>query len=302
MSSLAAPVPLSWEALKKDDIRMLRRVKLNEGPTGIGDPSVGRVGLAIDIETTSLDVDRAQVIELGIRRFGYNEAGEITSIGESWSWLEDPGRPIDAAVVRKTGITSALVAKQAIDDETATRIINAADLVVAFNAPFDRPILERRLPSIAGQKWACAYRQIDWTLFGFEPGKLQYLLMQADLFNSGHRAASDVDSLLCLLGVAGAGGRTALADLLEASIKPTWIVHAEGAATSCGDVLKARGYEWNTSRQVWSKDVVEREREEWWLAANIYTPSANPKRLEADWEPVTAAERWSRLSKLAASA
>jgi DNA polymerase III subunit epsilon len=49
--------------------------------------------------------------------------------------------------------------------------------------------------------------------------------------------------------------------------------------------LKARGYKWETKGSFWWREVYQpdREAEEWWLAANIYAVSANPRRIGPEW-------------------
>jgi hypothetical protein len=51
---------------------------------------------------------------------------------------------------------------QAIDEPAALDLLASADLVVAHNARFDRPFVDRRLPAAAGKAWACTMAEVDW--------------------------------------------------------------------------------------------------------------------------------------------
>lgn len=76
------------------ELRVLRPAKLADGPT---EKTLGRgpyVGVAMDAETTGLDVARGKIIELALGRFPYDYAVKITDIDKSYEWREDPGGPL----------------------------------------------------------------------------------------------------------------------------------------------------------------------------------------------------------------
>ena len=275
-----------------DDVRLLRRVHLAEGPTGDGDPDAPNVGVAIDVETTGLDPRNDVVTELAMRRFRYDDGGRITMIGRPWTWLEDPARPLSPEVVHLTGLTDEMLEGQEIDEVAATRLLSSADLVIAHNASFDRPRVEARLENAAGLCWACSCAEIDWRRHGFDGRSLGHLLVQAGMFNGAHRAADDVDSLIALLRHEVAPGRTALAELVERSFQDGWIVRAVGAAFDLKDQLRARGYRWDPDAKAWWREVAERTPEEWWLISNVYAASASPRALGPEWERVSNRRRW----------
>ncbi|MBD8548264.1 hypothetical protein IFT82_16175 [Sphingomonas sp. CFBP 8760] len=66
-----------------------------------------------------------------------------------------------------------------IDDEEAFRPLRAAFILIAHNAAFDRPWIERRLQDIDGFPWPCSTSQIDWRSYGFDGTALGYLFYQA---------------------------------------------------------------------------------------------------------------------------
>jgi len=288
----AAPAAgLEWMRMPEAETRVLHRLRVREGDTGLGDPGGWNVGVVVDVETTGLSATDDVIIELAMRRFRWDDAGRITSIGQRYSWLEDPCRALDPKIVRLTGLDEAMLAGQEIDEHAAKSILASATVTIAHNASFDRPRVESRL-EIAGGPWACSCSEIDWAEAGFDGRSLGYLLSQIGFYNGAHRASDDVDSTIALLASEVSPGRTALAELVERSFSDSWIVRAKGAAFELKDVLKARGYRWDADRKVWWMEVFDRTPEEWWLAANVYAVSANPKAMAPEWVPITNRERW----------
>lgn len=107
-------------------IRVLKRFDLAEGATGVGNDVEARVGIAVDVETTGLDPKRDQIIELAMRRFMFDADGRITRLGRGYGWLEDPGFPLPAEIVRITGIHDAELAGRRIDEAMAEALLSSA--------------------------------------------------------------------------------------------------------------------------------------------------------------------------------
>jgi DNA polymerase-3 subunit epsilon len=276
------------------DVRVLHRVDLTEGPTGSGDVANTRVGVAVDVETTGKVLETGAIIELALRRFRFDADGVITHVDRSYCWREDPGFPIPDEIVGLTGITDADVAGESIDQEAALRLLRSASVVVAHNAAFDRPWIERRLDGVGDIDWACSMSQVDWRPRGFDGLGLGYLLCQAGWFHDAHRGASDVDAVIQLLRHRFGDGRTALSLLLERAVRSSWIIRAHGAAFGVKDVLRERGYSWDADRRVWWTEVPDEKRsaEEFWLAANVYSVDKGPKAMGPQCEEITSATRF----------
>ena len=274
------------------DYRVLRRVDLDRHRCVTAADGDTRVGIVIDVESNGLDPERHRIVELALRRFRYDALGNVTRIDRAYSWLEDPGEPLDAQITALTGLTDADLASQAIDEHLAVALINSATVRIAFNAQFDRNFVERRLPAVAGRAWACALREVDWN--GRFPGggrTLGWLLAQAGWFHGAHRAIADVDATIALLDHRLSDGVAALAELLATASRPGWLFRAVGADFSVRDHLRTRGYCWNPNGKVWWKEIgyIDRDAEEAWLAENVYaswhTPRANgPDVHEVTWE------------------
>ncbi len=275
--------------------RVLRKLDVNEGVTGIaycGGETF--IGVVVDVETTGLDPSKDVVIELALRRFRFDGCGRILKIDQAWSWCQDPGRSLDEEIIRLTGLTDAGLVGQQIDEAAATRLLISSHLVIAHNAAFDRKFVEQLLPAIAGMPWACSCREVDWAAAGFDGRSLGWLSAQAGWFFDAHRASSDVDAVVALLGHVLPDGRTVLAELVEHSSAPSMRVEASGADFGVKDELRGRGYRWDTDRKVWWKEVAQTAllEEEGWLARNIYGPDRRARAFGPRIAEVTARERY----------
>lgn len=281
------------EAAGVRDVRVLHPLRVAEGPTGAGPGAGDYGGLVLDVETSGLDHRKGRIIELAMRRFRYNRAGEITHIDRGYEWREDPGEPLPDEIIRLTGLTDEDLAGREIDEDAATQVLRSTSFVCAHHANFDRRWIEDRLPGARGLNWACSMEDIDWRVQGFDGRSLGFLLMQAGFYHCGHRALTDVDAVIQLLRHRFDDGRTALAHMVESASRPRWRIRARGADYSAKDLLKERRYRWDADAKVWWKEVGDADRlaEEWWLAANVYS-DARVRALSPDIERITARNRF----------
>ena len=150
-------------------------------------------GVVVDVETTGLDPTRDRIIEFcGVPLEFEKESGRILAVREAASYLEDPGRPIPAEVTKLTGITDTMVAGKRIDEAAVGALLADAGLVIAHNAAFDRPFVDRRFPASRDKAWACSQREVPWKELGASSGALEFLMMKrCGLFFDGHRADAD---------------------------------------------------------------------------------------------------------------
>lgn len=237
-----------------------------------------RRGLILDVETTGLDSGRDQIIELGMLPFDYSARyGTVMAVHEPLSYFEDPGQPLRPEIIELTGITDAMLAGQRIPDEPVKDCLASASLIIAHNAPFDRPFMERRFAQARESSWACSQREVPWKAYGLRSLSLEMLLLQkCRLFFEGHRATVDCQALLHLLATPFGDGSLPLQHLLRSARQPQLRLWATDAPFDRKDLLKERGYRWNNGERggvkAWYRDLgPEEEAEETaWLSAQIY--------------------------------
>ena len=268
------------------DFRVLRRITTMDRRLPSGRPPAGLVGLAIDVETTGLDHRQDEVIELAMQRFRLDDHGRIVETGRLRSWLEQPSQPIPPEITEITGLADADVARRAISDGEATAMMLGSDFIVAHNAGFDRPFLEKRLTLGAGRPWACSLNDMDWRNLGFEGRTLSQLLNRMGRFFDPHRAQTDVTALLHLLDHPLDEGGTVASRMLATARRPTWTVDAKDASFSARDVLKSRGYKWDVYRKLWSASVGDDAvaDEIAWATLMLYGGRREPVVRKVTWE------------------
>lgn len=204
------------------------------------------LGLLVDVETTGLDPTKHEIIELGMIPFSYLSDGLICDIGPSFEQFQEPTSPIPPAITRLTGITDAMVAGQRIDVNAVRALVDRSSLVIAHNASFDRPFLERLSGAFGLKPWACSMSQVEWIDEGHEGVKLAYLAAGAGFFYDRHRAVHDCRAAIELLAAPlPLSGVPAMQKMLEKARRPSWRIWAENSPFDLKDVLKARGYRWN---------------------------------------------------------
>jgi DNA polymerase-3 subunit epsilon len=248
-----------------------------------------RIGVAVDVETTGLDRETDKIIELAVQRFRFDELGRIVQIGTPRVWREDPQQALNPRITQLTGLTNDDLTGQVIDEAAAVEILASADLIVAHNAAFDRPFVDRRLPAVAGRPWACSMAELDWLGLGFDGKALGYLVAQCGWFFEGHRAENDILALIYLLGHVAPDGETIMAKLLACSERPSFRVNAIDAPFEGKDALKARSYRWDAAMRFWWKTIPAEEvdSERTWLLQDIYAGHGEPA-----FHPQSACERY----------
>lgn len=276
------------------DYRILRRLKPRPRITPPPGTPV-RLGLMVDVETTGLDPQRDEIIELAMTPFTYGLDGAVFSVEESFQGLRQPSEPISPEITAITGITSEMVAGKVIDFAEVARFAAPASLVIAHNAAFDRRFLERFSDVFSTKPWACSFSQIDWAAEGFEGAKLGYLAQAAGFFYDRHRAMNDCLAAIELLAMRlPRSGVTGLSLLLDGARTAAWRIWAENSPFDLKDVLRARGYRWNgdpgPQPRAWYIDVpeVQCEAELRFLRTEIY-------RYEADL-PIRWIDAYDRFS------
>jgi DNA polymerase-3 subunit epsilon len=255
------------------DFRVLRRLDVAREWPALQGEEVSQA-VVLDTETTGMDATSDKVIELALVKFEYSRSsGEVGRVLDVYDGLEDPGRPIPAESTAVHGITDEMVKGQRLDEAMIERVLHGVGVVIAHNAGFDRPFVERRLPGFAGLPWGCSLRDVPWEEAGIGSAKLEYLAYRCGFFFDAHRAEVDCRALLEVLRRPfGDTGASAFKVLLDAAREPSYRVWATGSPFETKDALKARGYRWESEKRVWYRDLgmAERAAELAWLKDSVY--------------------------------
>jgi DNA polymerase-3 subunit epsilon len=183
---------------RSPDYRVLRRPV----PRIPSVPPVGqdtRTAVLLDTETTGLDTQKNEIIELAMVKFDYLPDGRIVGVRDTFSAFNEPREPIPPEVTSLTGITDDMVAGHRFDDAAVTAFVDDAAIVIAHNSEFDRKFAERYWPVFEQKPWGCSATEIEWKKHGFAGAQLGYLLNGAGYFHAAHRASDDCHALLEVL-------------------------------------------------------------------------------------------------------
>ena len=276
------------------DFRILRRL-VPRTPTPAPDGYTGKIGIILDFETTGLDPNKDEIIEVAMVKFRYSETDEITGVSGVFQSYNEPAFPIPALVTDLTGITNEMVAGHRIDITTLEAFVADANIVIAHNAGFDRKFAERLSPTFEHMHWACTQTEIDWRKHGFGGARLGYLLADIGHFHKAHRAIDDCHALVEILAhPLPATARSVFAELLDCARRTTVRVWAQGSPFDLKDALKVRGYRWNDGTdgrpKSWFVDIDEkmRDAELSYLKKEIYQ-----RAVDIECRAMTALDRFS---------
>jgi DNA polymerase-3 subunit epsilon len=255
------------------DYRVLRRLDVARKWPALAGTDVSQA-VVLDTETTGLDPATDKVIELALTKFEYARGtGEVGRVLAVYDGLEDPGMPIPPESTALHGITDEMVRGRRLDESAIEAVLDGVGIVIAHNAGFDRPFTERRLPGFASLAWGCSLREVPWESVGIGSAKLEYLAYRYGFFFDAHRAEIDCRALLEVLRQPfGETGETALKILLESAREPSLRIWAIGSPFETKDVLKARGYRWESEKRVWYRDLgaADLKQELAWLKETVY--------------------------------
>lgn len=246
------------------------------------DDSTIHTGIYLDTETTGFDEDTCKIIELAMVRFRFTSDGRLFDMPADYDEFNDPGAPIPPEIVTLTGITDDMVKGQKLDQKQIDAFLEGVALVVAHNAAFDRRFVEAHLSGFESLAWGCSASQVPWREAGFESAKLEYLAYRQGFFYGGHRAIND-----CLAGLHVLAqplpelGGTGFARLVQNARAKEVRIYATGSPFETKDILRQRGYRWNTGDngkpKAWYIDVAQdaTDAEMAWLRDNVFHRDVN---------------------------
>jgi len=251
------------------------------------------LGKVIDTETTGLEKD-AQIFEIGITLFLYDKDQNVTFVN-TLEMFEEPTVPIPQDVTTITGRTLEDVRGKAFPEEVIQNIFTKPGIVIAHNASFDRPKLEKRFPIFQKCAWACTQRDLQW-LQKYKQVDTKLRLLVEDVVGKyfhGHHATDDTLATFEVLLQNSPFEKTYFQELMLAAKVPTLRVYAVDTPYAKKEIVKSLGYRWNDQHKMYSKDIehdaYDAEKKDIEDAVYKYTLSPN----EFPCTKVTAANRYS---------
>ena len=199
---------------------------------------------------------------------------------ETLNQYQQPKESIPENITLLTGITNEMVAGHRISWGEIELLLNDSELVIAHNAKFDRPFVDKYLDDPDAIDWACTLAEIPWeNAPGFSSRSLEFVLYKYGWFYGSHRADVDCFAGVQLLNEEFPGsGKKNIEILIENSSNSQIRVCAHKAPFHAKDKLKDRGYSWepcdNEGQKYWFKDVLtgdEFEDEAKWLSQFPHT-------------------------------
>lgn len=226
--------------------------------------------LGFDVETTGLDVQNDDVIEVGMVLWNIEQRRPVRASG----FLVKTAKAIPEEVTKVNGLTNALLDQAGLDQAAALQLVlkwvSLAEAFCAHNGRrFDKPVFEawckRHSKGAPERVWIDT--MLDLPVSGHQ---LQHMAADQGFLNPfPHMAVTDVLTMLRIMD--GFGAETALenAKLPEMTVR---------AVVGFKDNQKAknRGYRWDPDRR-------------WWVKT-IKVPRLEQEQKEADFEVVPVEE------------
>ena len=229
---------------------------------------------AVDLETTGLDFDSDEIIEVGMRVIAVNRDNYKDVVGvKAYESYNDTEIEIIDEITQLTGITKEMIRGHAADWGAVKAVLDISDVTVAHNASFDRFFLEKNIDF--KNVWGCSKADVDWKKRGFLNTKLELLSIWHGFYYDSHRAMNDTNATIHLLLHPSYDTYPPLEELVENSQKSHHlIINKFPYNETFIKMLKKRGgYRFNPSDKSWriffkEQDLLDEEVE--WLKKNIY--------------------------------
>lgn len=203
------------------DYKICKRVSewlptLSNDPTQI-------IATIVDLETTGLNPDNDQIIEIAILSLSFSKETGLFSIIDSYNALNDPNKLISEEITTITGITQNILQGQAINWERVASILSKTQYIICHNVEFDGEFLKKKTPKpiqdmVRSKHFACTLKDIDWNARGHSIKKLDYLNFKLGYFYDAHRALTDCWATLNVLREVN-GATTELLDNAEKKVR-----------------------------------------------------------------------------------
>lgn len=238
------------------------------------DPAEGDVVAAvIDVETTGLNHEKDEIIQIAIRPFFVSPStGEISGLRKTIVALQQPTVSLPPIIIDITGFRDEDLVGQSIPWNKVAKVLSKCQFIIAHNASFDRKWVEKALRDNSLQVpedaiWCCSMTQVDWTPIIRCSRALEVICAWHGFYYDSHNAVADVDATLHLLRK-----NAYMKEMLENAVQPDYHVFAANSLREENVILKQGRYRWNPELVCWWKATntkAEAEVECQWLKDNL---------------------------------
>lgn len=222
--------------------------------------------LGVDFETTGLDRERDQIIEVGAVLWDVEASQPVKILSEM---IKPEGvTELSPEVESITGLKMSMLERYGTSyREVWTRALGemakCADVFMAHNAPFDRAFYERAIRDNGldpGEKKIWINSETDLPNRAYEKGRsrsLSYLAADHGFLNPfPHRAVTDVLTMFKVFEPYS----NEMDLIIEQAMSPRLLVIAQ-VSFEDKDLAKNAGFKWNANRKTW--EMLKRECDMW---------------------------------------
>ena len=95
------------------------------------------VAAILDVETTGLNHEKDEVIQIAVRPFFVSPAtGEVSGLKKTITGLQEPSRPLPAIITEITGFCDEDLTGHSINWKRISSILQRCQFIIAHNASF----------------------------------------------------------------------------------------------------------------------------------------------------------------------
>lgn len=210
--------------------------------------------LILDFETTGINVNRDEVIELGAILYSVSHR---TTLAQLSTLVPISGENSAEKINRISANASRLLDTSDVHDLMSVfeRWLERADYLVAHNAKFDRQWLGTQYVPIRDKHWLCTYEDFSWPHNDKKTSLVNTALNHGVGVSSAHRALID-----CQLIAALFDRIENFPDLLQKSVRKSFEVQYRLLARvsyANRDLAKQHHYRWDAETKEWFITVPE---------------------------------------------